>query len=270
MFFKSIKRAFAPQQLVTTGVTALIVAGVAAAATVGSAQIANNSVTGVDIKNNSIGTADVTNNGLTSVDIKNGSLLGVDLKANTIAGNQVNEATLAKVPSATAADTATTATNATNATTATNAGNADKLDNMDSTAFVSKTENKRVSLRLNAGDPDVTLIENGTLKLYARCTTGATDVLKFYVATTADNAFMEGDADTGDIDVATAEANREFNSFSATTDAPTTQTLYDFSAIIWSSDAKYAISMDEGSGGTFFNRFGKRCGFDGEVHAYIA
>jgi hypothetical protein len=59
--------------------------------------------------------------------LKRGAVTGVKVKGNALGGVQINEARLAKVPSARRADTATSATTAataTNATTATTAGSA--------------------------------------------------------------------------------------------------------------------------------------------------
>jgi hypothetical protein len=67
-----------------------------AAATIGSAQIKNNSVRSKDIRNN-----DVLGN-----DIRNNDVRGRDVRNDTLTGADVLEATLAKVPSASTADSA--------------------------------------------------------------------------------------------------------------------------------------------------------------------
>jgi hypothetical protein len=66
--------------------------------------------------------------------LKNGTVTGVKLKKNTLTGTQVNEAKLAKVPSAKAADTAKTAKTASLAATATNAGTAAQATNATNAA----------------------------------------------------------------------------------------------------------------------------------------
>ena len=65
----------------------------------------------VKLPRNSVGTKQLKKNAVTSPKIKNNGVTGAD----------VNEASLAKVPAAVAADTATLATTATTATTAGNA-----------------------------------------------------------------------------------------------------------------------------------------------------
>jgi hypothetical protein len=69
-----------------------------AAATIGSAQIKNNSIRSKDIRNNDVRGKDVRNSTLTGADIKNDSLKGADIL----------ESSLGKVPSAASADNANT------------------------------------------------------------------------------------------------------------------------------------------------------------------
>lgn len=194
----------------------------------------NNSISGLDLKNNSVGTADIQNNSLTTADFKNGALLGVDLKKDSLTGTQINEGTLAKVPAATAA------------------------------AAV-----KRVSLRLNAGDPDVTVAEHGSIKIYARCSStgvGGSDMFALYAATTADGAVLLGDTDWLDgapyLDATTVETDREVYTGSTSTGTQSSDTGYDATGIVYSADGSKVITFLEGSGGTMFNYFGKTCAFD--------
>jgi hypothetical protein len=69
-----------------------------AALRVGSRQIVNNSVRGVDIRNETIRSRDVRNNKLTGADIKN--VRGVDVKDNSLTGADIFEPTLGTVPRA--------------------------------------------------------------------------------------------------------------------------------------------------------------------------
>ncbi len=88
-----------------------------AAATIGSAQIKNNSVRSKDIRNNDVRGSDV----------RTGTLEGSDLKDNGLTGTDVVESTLGTVPSANSAGTAGSAGSAGFAQSATKAGNADAL-----------------------------------------------------------------------------------------------------------------------------------------------
>jgi hypothetical protein len=74
-----------------------------AAATIGSAQIKNNSVRSVDIKNNDVRSKDIRNNSVTSSDIRNGTVRGKDVHGDTLTGKQVLESSLGTVPSANSA-----------------------------------------------------------------------------------------------------------------------------------------------------------------------
>jgi hypothetical protein len=55
-----------------------------AAATIGSSDVKNGSLTGTDVKNESIKGADLDNGTLTGSDLKNGSLLAADFKAGQL------------------------------------------------------------------------------------------------------------------------------------------------------------------------------------------
>jgi hypothetical protein len=90
-----------------------------ATGSVDSREIKNNSVRSVDVRNNNLRSKDVRNNTLRTFDIRNNEVRGFDIRNSTIQGRDVafdtltgtdiSEASLAKVPSAAAADTATTA-----------------------------------------------------------------------------------------------------------------------------------------------------------------
>lgn len=69
-----------------------------------------------------IGSAQIANNAIKSVDVKNGTLRGKDVGKNTLGGSQVKESRLGKVPSAASADSATSAQSAASAQNAANAG----------------------------------------------------------------------------------------------------------------------------------------------------
>ena len=90
---------------------------------------------GVSYAAATIGSAEIKNNSVRSKDVKNGDLRGKDLKANTIGGSRVLESSLAKVPSAASADNAANATNATNAQNADKAADADTVGGVAPAAF---------------------------------------------------------------------------------------------------------------------------------------
>jgi len=96
---------------------------------------------GVSYAAATIGSAEIKNNSVRSKDVKNGDLRGKDLKADTIGASRVLESSLGQVPSAANADTATKATSADSATSA---ANADTLDGVDGAQYV------RVKTRVRA------------------------------------------------------------------------------------------------------------------------
>ena len=75
-----------------------------------SREIKNNSIVSRDVRNNTMRTFDIRNNEVRGFDIRNSSVQGRDLAFNTVTGADVNESSLGKVPSATAADSAANAT----------------------------------------------------------------------------------------------------------------------------------------------------------------
>ena len=77
-----------------------------------SREIKNNEIRSLDIRNNQVRSIDLRNNEMRGIDIRNSTVQGRDIALNTVTGEDLNESTLGKVPSATAADTATTATTA--------------------------------------------------------------------------------------------------------------------------------------------------------------
>ena len=82
---------------------------------------------GVSYAAATIGSAEIKNNSVRSKDVKNGDLRGKDLKKDTIGASRVLESSLGKVPSAAKADSASSADTAGSATTATTASNANAL-----------------------------------------------------------------------------------------------------------------------------------------------
>jgi hypothetical protein len=77
--------------------------------TVRSSDVRNNTLRSKDVRNNTLRTFDIRNNEVRGFDIRNSTIQGRDVAFDTLTGTDVSEASLAKVPSATAADTATTA-----------------------------------------------------------------------------------------------------------------------------------------------------------------
>ncbi len=91
---------------------------------------------GVSYAAATIGSAQIVNNSVQSKDVKNGNLRGKDLRKDTIGGTRVLESSLGQVPSAANADNATKAQSADTATSATNAANADTLDGVDGSQYL--------------------------------------------------------------------------------------------------------------------------------------
>lgn len=71
-----------------------------------SREIRNNTITSGDVRNNTLRTFDIRNNEVRGFDVRNSTLQGRDIAFNTLTGADINEASLGKVASATAADSA--------------------------------------------------------------------------------------------------------------------------------------------------------------------
>jgi hypothetical protein len=254
MLSTSLRRIFAPRTAAATAILVVAASGVAYAG-FGSAQVTNNSLTSLDIKNNS----------LTEADVKNGALRGRDFRANSITGAQIDESTLAKVPSAAAADIATSATSATTSTNATNATNADKLDNLDSTEFV-KTQNLvHVFQSMMAGSPDVTLVTNGDIAVKLGCeVSGGNEILRVFATTTTDGAILDSQDDTADpLNTTTLASDSEMYANTAVAATKYVTDGYDETGFVINSTGTRVITMLEGSISVVQNSFGKDCTFGG-------
>jgi hypothetical protein len=79
---------------------------------------------GVSYAAATIGSAEIKNNSIRSIDVRNGGLTGKDLRKDSVGGAKIKESTLGQVPTAAKADSADTATSATTAQDAVNAQNA--------------------------------------------------------------------------------------------------------------------------------------------------
>jgi hypothetical protein len=86
-----------------------------ATGSIDSRELKNNTIRSKDVRNNTLRTFDIRNNEVRGFDIRNSTIRGRDVAFNTLTGNDVSEASLGKVPSATAADTAGSANNANSA-----------------------------------------------------------------------------------------------------------------------------------------------------------
>ncbi|KAA1419467.1 hypothetical protein F0U44_13640 [Nocardioides humilatus] len=75
-----------------TAVVLLATTGTAyAAATIGSAEIIDDSVRSVDIKNESIASIDILNNSVTTADLRNNSVQSMDVLDGTLTGDDVTD-----------------------------------------------------------------------------------------------------------------------------------------------------------------------------------
>jgi hypothetical protein len=80
-----------------------------ATGSIDSRELKNNSIASGDVRNNTLRTFDIRNNEVRGFDIRNSTVQGRDVAFDTLTGADVEEASLGKVPSATAADSAATA-----------------------------------------------------------------------------------------------------------------------------------------------------------------
>ncbi len=129
-----------------------------AALSVGSEQIVDNSVRSVDLRNNDVRSEDIRNGTIRGIDMRDRDLLGEDLRNNTITGAQVNEATLAKVPSAARSDAAV------------NARNAETLAGKAAGAFLGSDKQVRTGLIKLAHGETKTVASYGPFTWKAACT----------------------------------------------------------------------------------------------------
>jgi hypothetical protein len=134
-----------------------------------SREIKNNEIRSRDLRNNEIRTRDLRNNEVRGIDIRNSTVQGRDIALNTVTGEDLNESTLGKVPSATAADSATTA------------------EGVSSLKIIPATT-------MAEGASPVILATQGPLTLTGRCDpNGAATEARLAVATTENNSAAGGE-----------------------------------------------------------------------------
>ena len=149
--------------------------GAYAALRIGSKQIVNNSVRSKDVRNNVI----------TGRDVRTGGLRGSDVAPDSLTGLQVDELSLSRVPGA---------------------GDAQALGGR-----------RRVNVTPFALGPGQAreVLREGPFALTARCRIGVAtvdgpkDIAEVLIATSADNAAFDA-AGSGELDVASADADRVF------------------------------------------------------------
>ena len=142
---------------------------------VSSGDVRNNNLRSKDVRNNTLRTFDIRNNEVRGFDIRNSTIQGRDVAFDTLSGTDISEASLAKVPSATAADTAGTA------------GTANSVATLRIVAPTGVAE----------GAPAVTLATHGPLTLTGACEAdGVNTEAKLRVQTTEANSAAGGSGPT--------------------------------------------------------------------------
>ncbi|HLM08231.1 MAG TPA: hypothetical protein VK307_00875 [Thermoleophilaceae bacterium] len=188
-----------PSPAMVVALAALFVAlggGAYAALRVGSKQIVDNSIRARDVRQNA----------LRGGDIRNGSLGGADLAPDSLGPGQVDEPSLDRVPSA-----------------------------ADSQAVAGHRRVSVAPFTLTGGQTRE-LLREGPFMLTARCriglltSDGQRDTAEVVISTTVDNAAFDA-ADSGDLDVATPDANRTFLAATANPGAVAVDSLQDALAV---------------------------------------
>lgn len=92
---RSVRRTRSVHVLGAIALVAACTGSAYAAATIGSAQVIDNSLRGVDVRNGSLAGIDVANSSLGGADIADGSLSGADVADGSIAGTDLTDASVA-------------------------------------------------------------------------------------------------------------------------------------------------------------------------------
>jgi hypothetical protein len=149
-----------------------------------SREIKNNEIRSGDLRNNEIRTRDLRNNEVRGIDVRNSTIQSRDIAINGVQGVDVREDTLAKVPSAAAADLAGAATTA------------QSVDDLRVIAPVT----------LAKGAASVTLATHGPLTVALRCfPEGGGTTAEVTVDSSADDATALGEGTTGENDLDAAD-----------------------------------------------------------------
>jgi hypothetical protein len=186
--------------------------------------------------------------------IKKGTIAGKALKKNTLTGTQINESKLGKVPSAGTADSAGSAATASDSA---------KLAGADAAAYAKTANFVNVSVHLNVGDPDKTLVTNGDISVKAQCyNQGGSDRLRVYATTGTDGALLyteQGDSQEP-LDTSTAPSSSKMtDELSAVGTTLNYDYGYDDTGFVLSADSAHLITLLEGSGTKTVHRGSSTC-----------
>jgi hypothetical protein len=158
------------------------------------------------IVNNTVRTQDVRNNSLRSKDVHNRSLGASDIRFDSLTGNQIDEPTLERVPSA-----------------------------ADAQSLQGRRRTNVPPFTLTSGQAREVLRE-GPFVLTARCriglstTTGPVDRAEVLISTSANNAAFDA-ADSGELNTTTPEDSRTFVDVTADTGDVAVDSLQDGLAV---------------------------------------
>jgi hypothetical protein len=217
-----------------------------AVTSIDSRDIKNNSVRSPDIKNESLRSNDIRNNSLRSEDIRRSTIQASDIGSDALGGASIRETSLGKVPSA---------------------SDADKLGGNLPSAFASSSSFKIVSAKLADGQ-SATLVENGPVKLYAKCDTssGPADRVRIIAETSTADAFMDGADDLVSgtlLQPGTPEDSREMSVSAGTPGTALVQDDIDDGFVM--SSAGHWIGTEGESLALGLNAFGAKCSVIGPV-----
>jgi hypothetical protein len=141
-----------------------------------------NTVDSGDLRKNSVKSSDIANRAVKTADLANNAVRSAKVRNNTLTGNDVNESTFGKVPSAANADTAANATNA---------NNANALGGQPAGAFEGARET--IPFSFTTGEGERTVATVGPLRVHTNCDldVGGNDEGEILVSTSADNSTFD-------------------------------------------------------------------------------
>jgi hypothetical protein len=224
-----------------------------------------NTVDSGDIKKNAVKSSDIAKGAVKTADLANNAVRSAKVRNNTLTGNDINESTLGKVPSAASADNAANAANAGNAANAANAANANRAETAGAVDGRAPFQ-----IRLASGQTQ-TVATNGPVSIVAQCLTDAgNDIIRLLAATSQDGAVMDGNNDhTGAaadfLNIATPEAQRVLVLNAAADGTTNVQGQID-QGYVMAADGSY-LGIDSESTALGLNYSGSECIATGVVNS---
>ena len=200
-------------------------------------KLPKNSVGAKQIKKNAVKSAEIKKDAVAGAEIKKNAVAGSEVKKDSLGGSDIDESKLSGVEAAT-------------------------LGGLSPDGFVQTTNLVHTWDAMNVGDTPKTLVSYGDISVKMSCTNAAAmDTLLVYAVTGTNGALLESeDDDANPFNTTTLADDSEIgDGLSGAENVATSDTGYDETGFVISSDGMRLINLLEGSSTEVLNQFGHDC-----------